>query len=565
MSELLREAILGTAHTAARAVSAADGLIGKLSGIERERVLLLSAAAEALARRAGRLLPERRSLLPVAEPEMMRVSSLQLTAAVRVLLEEGGDLLHETLVRMARAGVRLAPELLPLALEQSSPALRELLRPVLGHRGAWLAQTRSEWTWARADVAGEGSPALPSDFLECWSDGNAAERRRLFALLRAQNPARGRELAAEAWKHERAEQRAAFAEAFAIGLSPDDQAFLSDMLADRSAFVQRTAARLLWRLPSSEVAARMLARARAHVRFKNGTWSISLPPEPLDPSWMRDGIAEKPPDGGALGKRQWWLQQLIAAVPCASWVPPAASAAEQVTSPQQLEAADSSLAGVSPAVATAKQPVVQQLDAAVSSAAELPPAARGADSSAARLPPPIVSGQVELQQLLAAAAAHEFAGALLDGLTRAALQYDEHAWFAPLWDAWAKTHVPAAVAPDPRVLLSAKLTAREVAARAPQLVSDDKLRALLLHLPRPWPEPLALRVLSAIADLRPAFRDIIPVAALAIPVALLPDALPLPEIKQVELPLRAFVRALADFQEVAALRRTIAAETTGDD
>ncbi|HTU59668.1 MAG TPA: hypothetical protein VMF89_14555, partial [Polyangiales bacterium] len=106
MSELLREAILGTARTGARAVSSVDGLIGKVAGLERERVLLLSAAAEALARRAGRVLPQRRLLLPVAEPETLRVSSLQLTAAMRALLEDGGDLLDEALTRMARAGVR---------------------------------------------------------------------------------------------------------------------------------------------------------------------------------------------------------------------------------------------------------------------------------------------------------------------------------------------------------------------------------------------------------------------------------------------------------------------------
>ncbi|HTU58961.1 MAG TPA: DUF5691 domain-containing protein, partial [Polyangiales bacterium] len=250
-------------------------------------------------------------------------------------------------------------------------------------------------------------------------------------------------------------------------------------------------------------------RARSHVRFENGAWQIDLPPEPLDPSWVRDGIAEKPPDGSPLGKRQWWLQQLVAAVPCATWLPPG---------PRSQPAA----------------------------------AVTGAGAAAG-------------QQLLAAAAVHEYAGALLDGLVRAALHYDERAWFAPLWDAWANSDLAHAFAPDPRVLLSATLTAQEVAARAAQLVSEDKLRVLLPHLPRPWPEPLALRVLSAIADLRVTFRDIVPVAALAIPVALLPDALPLPEIRQVEYPLRAFVRALADFQEVAALRRGIAAETTGDD
>jgi hypothetical protein len=491
MSELLREAILGTAHTGARADSAADVLVSKLEGVDRERALLLCAATEALMRRAARVLPQRRSQLPLAEPESLRASSLQLTAAVRALLEQDDELLEETLTRMARAGVRLAPELLPLALDHTAPALRDLLRPVLGQRGAWLAQQRPDWGWALA--GGEG--ALAPDFAQRWSEGSAAERRQLFARLRRLDPARARELATEAWKQERAEQRAAFAEAFAINLQPDDQAFLNDLLADRSALVQRAAARLLWRLPGGELAERMAARARAHVRVTPAGLHVSLPPEPLDPSWLRDGITEKPP-AGTLGQRQWWLQQLVAAVPCATW-----------------------LAG----------------------------------------------SEATPQQLAAAAASHEFGAALLDGLTRAALQYDERSWCAALWDAWAKSDLASAITPEPRVLLSHKLSAQEVAARAPQLVAEDKLHVLLPHLPRPWPEDLALRVLAAISDLRLSFREIIPVAALAIPVALLPDALPLPESTQVEYPLRAFVRALSDFQEVTALRRMIAAETTHDD
>jgi len=494
MSERLREAIVGTAHAGAHAASAADGLIAKLGGIERERALLLSAAADALMRRAGRVLPQRRSELQPAAAETLRVSSVQLTAAVRAGLEQDDDLLEETLTRMARAGVRLAPELLPLALEQTAPALRALLRPVLGQRGAWLAQQRPEWAWALG--TGEGAPALPPDFELRWAEGNAAERRQLFILLREQDPARARELATEAWKHERAEQRAAFAEAFAQGLSPDDQAFLHGLLDDRSALVQRIAARLLWRLPGSEVAERMTARARAHVRFENGAWLVELPAEPLDPSWLRDGVTEKPPDALPFGQRQWWLLQLVAAVPCSTWL------ASPCATPQQL---------------------------------------------------------------VAAAAAHEYAGALLSGLRRAALQYDERSWFAPLWDAWTNSDLAAAITPDPRIVLSQKLSPQEVAARAERLVSEDGLRVLLQHLPRPWPEALALRVLAAIAELRLSFRGIIPVAALAIPVALLPDALPLPDRTQVDYPLRAFVRALADFQEVAALRRSIAAETMGDD
>lgn len=559
MSELLREAILGTAHSGARGASPADGLVSKLDGLERERALLLRAASEALLRRAARVLPQRRSQLQIAAPESMRPSSQQLTAALRWQLAQDAELIEETLSRMARAGVRLAPELLPLALEQTEPALRDLLRPVLGQRGLWLAKQRPEWQWALSP--GEGG--LPDDFDRRWSDGNAVERRQLLMLLRKQEPARARELAAETLRQERAEQRAAFVEAFAISLSPDDQAFLSSLLADRSALVQRSAARLLWRLPGSEVAARMLARARAHVRFaaQEGHWHVSLPTEPLDADWLRDGIIERPPDASPLGQRQWWLQQLVAAVPCAVWGDQGRDAGKLSLAHDQVFVRG---AGSVDADAQGKRAAddlaAEQLAAAAAGHAFA--GVRGMDVGDLGQS---ATGAVAAEQLVAAAARHEFAGALLDGLTRAALQYDERSWFVHLWDAWANSELASAMAPDPRVLLSQKLTAQDIALRAQQLVSEDKLRVLLAHLPRPWPEPLALRVLAAISDLRLSFREVIPVAALAIPVALLPDALPLPESSQVQYPLRAYVRALADFQEVAALRRSIAAETIADD
>lgn len=511
MSELLRAAIVGTAHSgdraADRAGSAADALLDHLPGAERERALLLRAGAHAVLRRAGRILPARASSLPAAEPEVLRPSSAALTTALRVLLESNDELLSEALERMAKAQLRLAPELLPLALQQTLPARRARLRPVLGRRGEWLARQRPEWAWALAADSGD---RLPADFDPRWSEGNLAERRNLLSLLRRLSPARARELAAEAWKHEKAEQRAAFLEVFALRLSPDDRSFLESALSDRSAHVRHAAARLLWRLPDSELARRMSARAHAHLRYEPphalgaaphalargqdpGRWQVTLPPEPLDPAWERDGILDTPPNTRQLGQRQWWLLQLVASVACSTWLP------DPHTPPRALAAA---------------------------------------------------------------ALQHEFAGALLDGLTRSALAREDRAWFAPLWDAWAGAELTSTLTPHPRITLSAMLTPDEITARTPQLIAHDKLRELLPHLPRPWPEPLAHAVLAEIAALRVTFRDAIPAAALGVPVALLPDAIPLPDLSEVDYPLRPYVRALENFQQVAALRRSIAAETT---
>ena len=67
MSELLRVAVVGTARSGTTEVSAspADALVDQLPALGRERALLLRAGAQAVLRRAARVLPQRSSELPV--------------------------------------------------------------------------------------------------------------------------------------------------------------------------------------------------------------------------------------------------------------------------------------------------------------------------------------------------------------------------------------------------------------------------------------------------------------------------------------------------------------------
>src|SRR5207302_1784050 len=44
---------------------------------------------------------------------------------------------------------------------------------------------------------------------------------------------------------------------------------------------------------------------------------VTLPPQAFDKSLARDGVVEKPED--RTGMRQWWLQQIVAAVPPTHW------------------------------------------------------------------------------------------------------------------------------------------------------------------------------------------------------------------------------------------------------
>jgi hypothetical protein len=84
---------------------------------------------------------------------------------------------------------------------------------------------------------------------------------------------------------------------------------------------------------------------------------------------------------------------------------------------------------------------------------------------------------------------------------------------------------------------------------------------LLAYLPRPWPETLARQFLAALQRPRPALTQALEWAALAIPLELLPQFGALPEPAEVDYGVRGFARALEQFAEVAALRRSIAAET----
>jgi hypothetical protein len=452
---------------------------------------LLRAGAAAVLRRAAHVFPPPIAAGEAAAPDQRPPTSPRLTDLLFALLESSeAELLADALQRTARAGLRLAPHLLPLALDQSASARRELLKPVLGVRGTWLARRRPEWAWALAAAVSDAE--LPADFEDRWLDGNAAERRGLLGLMRRLDPGRGRALVLEAWKHEKAEQRLAFVELLGPQLSAADEPALTSMLNDRSAGVRVAAARLLWRLPESELAQRVVGRARSFVAYTNGAWRVRLPPEPFDPAWEREGLTQTPP-AAALGKRQWWLLQLMAAVPPDLWLP-------------------------SPASSRA--------------------------------------------QLLAAARAHEFGAVLLDGISQAALTHDGKGWYAPLWDAWTQTDAPSALPEQPQIALTARLTPEEIAERADSLLAQDRWLGLLAHLPRPWPEALARRFLAAARAPRPAYAQAFVWAALGIPVELLPELGALPETQAADYyAARAFQRALEQFHDIAALRRSIAEET----
>lgn len=508
MNELERIAILGTVQVGLGDASSelthtpVDGLIAQLRAgpetPEPERLLLLHAGAHAALRRAAALPVKRAAPADVAPSDTLRPSGLRLNGMLAALLDwNEHELLAEALQRMARAGMRLAPMLLPSALEQRLPARRALLRPLLGARGLWLAKQRAAWAWA---LAAEAADALPADLEQRWSEQSAADRRALLLQLRERDPARARELIAAHIAGENAEQRLAWLEVMAHHLGPEDEPLLAGLRSDRSAGVRVAAARLQWRLPDSALARRVQARAAALVQYEPGRrgllrtltgaqavgrFQVQLPPERYDPDWANDGVVEVIPRQG-IGQRQWLLLQLVSVMPPDRW-------------PDAPE------------------------------------------------------------QVLAAAQTHEHAGVLLDGLTSAAVRFESRAWFAPLWDCWRQWGTASWLTDNALAQLTRRLEPDAITARAGVMLQDEKARAMLIHVPSPWPLALGREFVAHMPRL-PAHGSLFGVAARAIALESLPAELPGPSTSD-DVQARSYARALDQFQSIVSLRRDIAQET----
>ena len=321
MAELLKVAVLGTAQGKADEVVATgtpvDALVARVPEVSRERRVLLEAGGLAALRRAAAVRELAPALPATAPRDVSPVAAPALASMLRaMLLGDHAELLPEALAGLGRAGLRLPEELLPLALDRLPAKLRPLLLPVLGERGRWLAAARPGWAWACVGVSAE---ALPRDADQRWETAGASERLQLLGLARRFAPARARTWIAEGWKDERAEQRLAWVEALEAQLTDADTECLRTALTDRSALVKVAAARLLWKLPKSEVARSVRERADRLLDFRpeRGELVVELPPEKYEKSWLGEGIVETPPSG--VGRRQWWLAQLLAAVPPNRW------------------------------------------------------------------------------------------------------------------------------------------------------------------------------------------------------------------------------------------------------
>ncbi|MGW5197750.1 DUF5691 domain-containing protein [Streptomyces spiralis] len=314
---------------------------GGTPGREAPVALLDTAAVQTVRRRAG-LRPGRAAERPQpAAPDPRPMLPEAAARRLSVLLADrpgpagGGrrgtapdlmELLPQWLAAANAHGYAAPPQDLPALLDaaRGRTDLRPAALTFAGPRALWLARLNPEWRFALRAAPGGGS-ALPGPedaerIRRLWEEGLFAERVALLAALRERRPAAGRELLAATWATERAEDRLMFLDSLRTGLSPDDEPFLEQALADRSRNVRATAAELLSALPGSALAARMADRAAACVAVDHtrGTPTIVVEaPHECDASMERDGVVPKAPAGR--GERSWWLGQLLEAAPLGTW------------------------------------------------------------------------------------------------------------------------------------------------------------------------------------------------------------------------------------------------------
>ncbi len=235
--------------------------------------------------------------------------------ALALLLQDIHPQTRAEFLRLADAHQHyLPPRFLPgaLALGTRVRELRELIVPVLGQRGLWLARQNPDWDWAATGAAASA---------DLWETGSITERVAALRILRAADPQAGLAALTATWASEPPESRASLIACLRVGLSLNDEAFLDGALDDRRKEVRTAAQELLASLPGSALAQRMQARLAPLLRYERrvlgaNRLDITLI-EARDKAALRDGIGASA--HYSLGEKAGWLVDMLAVIPPGHW------------------------------------------------------------------------------------------------------------------------------------------------------------------------------------------------------------------------------------------------------
>lgn len=262
--DVLALAMVGTARGQLPAPS--GPLAPTLNAVQgdTEGMLLGRAALAGLVRWAGQTATPLTDLPAPAPAETKMVAPARFARH----FDAESKLLAEWLHLCAEANWLLPPAQLPalLNLTRHRAELREGLRPVLGERGAWLAQFMlgelgAWWVQFSPESRVTSRAFLEEEWLEL---GEAqTQKEMLFRALRAADSEAARHWLTEQWKTERAGVKKRMLGVILETVEAADAALepvLEAALTDRSIDVQDLARELLMRIPQSAYNARMAAR-----------------------------------------------------------------------------------------------------------------------------------------------------------------------------------------------------------------------------------------------------------------------------------------------------------------
>jgi hypothetical protein len=232
---------------------------------------------------------------------------------LRGCLDEHERLVLEWCALAVKGGWRVPDALLPDVLEfvAKSPQTRTGVLPALGEKGRWLAGLNPQWSIPAAAISHSTDSAGTT-----WGEGTLAERKALLTTLARQDPELARELVQSTWKEDPAKARSEFLSILAESPRPEDEAFLTGCLSDRSMDVRYVATLGLGKLPASVVIDELVQLANEFVQLAPKV-DVRVP-EMDDTRLDRFGI---PSAKGAarIQQRQSRLTRLVALIPPSRW------------------------------------------------------------------------------------------------------------------------------------------------------------------------------------------------------------------------------------------------------
>jgi len=250
-NEIIHTALLGTekkqvaVDTLPSGLQEAAGLVVAQTAIDREEQFLQLAAVGCNFRQSGvSPLQQETAIIPEAQPESLPYCSPRATQVLKdILAEDNPGLLGYWLECCATTQVLAPPELVPALLNRAVNDRKGILQDVTtvcGRRGEWLSQFNPAWA----------SSAVVDD-VELWQTGTPDQRKTVLRRVRQQDPAKTRDWLQQAWPQENANSKAELLKQLDGMVQPEDEPWLTDLLAEKSQKVKEEALRLLKQLPGS--------------------------------------------------------------------------------------------------------------------------------------------------------------------------------------------------------------------------------------------------------------------------------------------------------------------------